>query len=685
MIVKNESNIIRRLLESVLPIIDGYCICDTGSTDNTIELITKFFNEHKINGKIVEEPFRDFGYNRTFALKACQTYMPHLNYILLLDADMILTGPALKIPPEQFKQNLTQDMYHIYQGNPKFYYKNVRIIKNNMEFTYWGVTHEYVNSPPNATVGTINRDSLFINDIGDGGAKGDKTERDIRLLIKGLEDNPNNDRYTFYLANSYKDSGQNEKAIETYKKRVEIGGWIEEVWFSHYNIGNCYMRLNEDYRAIMAWMDGYNAYPNRIENLYKIIEYYRVRGKNRIAYEFYLLADKSRKKYTNWSEYLFLERDVYDYKIDYEFSILGYYVNENQSLTQQLIRSSMHILNYPHLEETTYKNVMNNYKFYTTNIISVGKNQQKSSVWEKVLSNIGKNLVIDANEFVSSTPSMIIQSDKLIVNVRYVNYRIDERGGYVNRAQIKTVNVIAIVDIKTIEIENQFILGYNEEEDAHYVGLEDIRLHEQNGTIYYNANRGLKNGEMKVEHGKIDLLAQKCENAVILQRNGSGSLEKNWVLLESQNTESTSTSTSIVYGWSPLIIGKIEGDQFIETEKQISPSCFKYLRGSTNGIKIGNEIWFFCHAVSYEDRRYYYHMVVVLDANNYKIKKYTPYFTFEREKVEYTLGFSYFENENELLVGYSIYDKTTKYAVFDKTYFDNMMYLLDTENAIIAK
>ena len=41
MIVKNESKIITRLLESVLPIIDTYCICDTGSTDNTIEVIEK--------------------------------------------------------------------------------------------------------------------------------------------------------------------------------------------------------------------------------------------------------------------------------------------------------------------------------------------------------------------------------------------------------------------------------------------------------------------------------------------------------------------------------------------------------------------------------------------------------------------------------------------------------------------
>jgi tetratricopeptide (TPR) repeat protein len=598
-----------------------------------------------------------------------------MEYILLLDADMILTGNALNMTSD-FKYNLTEDMYHIYQGSPQFYYKNARIVRNNHGFTYWGVTHEYLNSPQNTTVGTIKRDVLFIQDIGDGGAKGDKAERDIRLLKRGLEDNPNNDRYTFYLANTYKDAGKNEKAIETYRKRIEIGGWVEEVWFSYYNIGICFMRMGKEFSAIINWMDGYNYYPNRIENLYKIIEYYRIRGKNTIAYEFYLMAEKSREKYKNWSDYLFLERDVYDYRIDYEFSILGYYVNENQSITNKLIHSCMHVLNYSHLDESTHNNVMNNYKFYANGIVSNSKN---TNTWRELLSNIGIDLIqkdesIDENEFVSSTPSITqLSNGQLIVNVRYVNYRIDENGGYVNRQQIKTINVIAIIDNNEENIpiiKKEFILGYNRDEDERYVGLEDVRLHYQGGVVYYNANRGMKNGEMKVEHGIVDLNLRTCKKSVhLLREEIESTLEKNWVLFEF-----TSNEVAVVYGWSPLIIGKIEEEhKFVETHRKNVPSCFKNLRGSTNGVKIGNEIWFFCHKVSYEDRRYYYHMIVVLDANHYHVKKYTPYFTFEKEKVEYTLGFSHLKMENEILIGYSIYDKTTKYAVFDKKYFDDMM------------
>ena len=71
MIVKNESKIIKRLFESVLPIIDTYCICDTGSTDNTVELIQEFFDSKNIKGSVVFEPFKDFAHNRNFALQSC--------------------------------------------------------------------------------------------------------------------------------------------------------------------------------------------------------------------------------------------------------------------------------------------------------------------------------------------------------------------------------------------------------------------------------------------------------------------------------------------------------------------------------------------------------------------------------------------------------------------------------------
>ena len=102
------------------------------------------------------------------------------------------------------------------------------------------------------------------------------------------------------------------------------------------------------------------------------------------------------------------------------------------------------------------------------------------------------------------------------------------------------------------------------------------------------------------------------------------------------------------------------------------PLFFKWVRGSTNGITIGNEIWFLCHLVSYEDRRYYYHLFVVLDSTTFALKKYSPLFTFERQKVEYSLGFVYYPESNRFFIGYSKMDKMTDYLMMSKAAVDNM-------------
>ena len=670
MIVKNESRVIIRLLDSVVKLLDGYCICDTGSTDNTIFLITEYFKRHNIPGKIVQEPFKDFGYNRTFALKAAAE-IPNMDYLLLLDADMILTGSYLQ--PENikaFKKGLDKDFYHMCQGSQTYFYKNVRLVKNYKDFSYWGVTHEYVKSPEGAQAGSFENDQLFINDIGDGGAKTDKFERDIRLLTKGLEENPNNDRYTFYLANSLKDAGQYEKSIEMYRNRIKIGGWVEEVWYSYYNIGKCHVILGEIEKAICVWMEGYEYYPKRLEALYEIVKYYREHGKNKLAYLYYTIADKSRTKWGASSEYLFLQKDIYDYKLDYEMTIVGYYANDDN---YDLNKLNMKVISDEYIDDGTSKNVLTNYKFYSKKIIEQNKPLSKQNM--DVLENATRSLKIDeSGEYVSSTPSITKRGNHLIVNVRYVNYRIDENGGYVNQDKIRTKNAIAIIDVSKTTWKNiqEFELKYDESIDNHYVGLEDIRIFNDDYIIYYNSNRGLSYGNMEIEHGIIDLSKESTVEQRCLKKVHQNSIEKNWVLIPSNNI--IKTHLKAIYNWSPnLIIGDIVEDQFVETHQIKVPAFFKYLRGSTNGVIVKDEIWLMCHAVSYEDRRYYYHIIVVLDKDTYKLKKYTPLFTFEGEKVEYTLGFNYLEGDDTLLIGYSVYDKSTKYMNIQRDYLENMM------------
>jgi tetratricopeptide (TPR) repeat protein len=657
MIVKNESKIITRLFDSIYKFIDSYCICDTGSTDNTIEVIETYFRNKNIPGKIVQEPFRDFGYNRSFALKQCEN-MENADYILLMDADMILKV-SKNFDLIEFKQKLQDyDLYHVFQGSENFYYKNCRIVKNNVGMKYWGVTHEYVETPEGTTTSLIDMNEMFIVDVGDGGSKIDKFQRDIKLLSNALEETPNNDRYTFYLANSYKDCGQYQNAIDTYKKRTKLGGWIEEIWYSYFAMGRCYKWLDNMDQAIICWLNAFSVFPERIENLYEIIHYYREVGKNELAYIFFKLAD-SKKKDNKKNDYLFLEKDIYNYKLDYELSIIGYYHNADN---YDLVRCCMNLFAYHGTEEWMFNNILNNYKFYSPKIESIQDTRMH------IFNNIGKNL-ITSNDFNTSTPSLCLHNGELLINVRYVNYLINDKGEYENREHITTHNVLSRYNTRgntLIQIENDKLVQYDRMYDDRYVGLEDMRLFSYKGKLLYNANRGIGQHNIVVEHGEIDLDTGSTKS-VLLKYEKQKDVEKNWVLFEDG-----SGNLKCIYSWHPLIIGDInnESGDFCPTNTLPTANIFKHFRGSTNGIEVDGEIWFLCHVVSYENRRFYYHVLVALDKKTYKITRYTPFFTFEKICVEYTLGMVY--NDGCLTIGYSLLDKETKYIVVSKHWFEKM-------------
>ena len=82
-----------------------------------------------------------------------------------MDADMILeTGPAFDkrcctLCISGVSNNIIQECYNC---------------KNNIGIKYWGVTHEVIETPPNSVYSGIGKELLFINDVGDGGAKADK-------------------------------------------------------------------------------------------------------------------------------------------------------------------------------------------------------------------------------------------------------------------------------------------------------------------------------------------------------------------------------------------------------------------------------------------------------------------------------------------------------------------------------
>ena len=673
MIVKNESKIITRLFDSVINIIDCYCICDTGSTDNTVELIKSYFENKNIPGTIVNEPFKNFAYNRNFALKSA---IGMSDYVLLMDADMIL---EIKYFNKENRQRF--DSCYILQGNDNFYYQNMRIVKNNGLFSYIGVTHEYISTPSNNKLLHITKDQLFITDYGDGGCKNDKFERDIKLLSEGIINEPNNsERYHFYLANSYHDTGNFEKAIETYEKRIKIGGWVQEIWYSYYRIGLCYKNMGKTADAIFSWMNGYDFLTSRVENLYEIIKHYRETSKSKLAGIFYSIAKETlnKNKHIDKDSFLFLHNDVYTYKLDYEFTIFASYIGIN-NINDQVVT----VLNNCG-DSLITNNLFSNMKFYK----DILKSSQVINFGNSVSKNINNDNDNDNTMFYSSSASLINNpyENGYLMNVRYVNYLITENGSYLNCdkhiiTQNKYINLT-----KDLKIINESFLEFNFE-DRRYIGVEDVRIFYDNysskmlfiGTGYH------KNNTIGVVTGEYNINENKLASIYEITPFCHSTCEKNWVFVDIKQ------SINVIYKWHPLQICKINQDKkSLElTETKEMPRFFSHVRGSTCGFNYikntrleGNnndnisisitetEIWFILHMVSYESPRHYYHIFAVFD-DSMNLLRYSAPFKFHTEPIEYCLGLVV--EDERVLVTYSVWDRETKLGIYDKKYIDSII------------
>ena len=318
MIVKNESKIIKKCLNSIADYLDYWVISDTGSTDGTQDIIKSFFKEKGIPGELHEDKWVNFGYNRTLYLKYAKN---KADFLIILDADEILI-----VKNKNFKNNIKPNSQNMikYYGNLDYRYSI--LLAGNIQWKYIGVTHEHITSDEKHTV--EDNDDIMINHIGNGNNKKDKFTRDIKLLSQGIKDEPNNSRYHFYLAQSYKDIKDYENAIKFYKKRVEMGGWFEEVYYSLYMIGLCKQRYGLDFEneILYDYLKAYNYKKNRLEALYEIVNYYRRNNRYREGYSYGMLGMKNSYP----KDILFIDREIHTYKFIDELAICAYWVGDHK-------------------------------------------------------------------------------------------------------------------------------------------------------------------------------------------------------------------------------------------------------------------------------------------------------------------------------------------------------------------
>ena len=357
MIVKNEAAIIRDTLENIITHIplDYYVISDTGSNDNTVEVIKQFFAEKGIKGEIHHDEWVNFAHNRNCALQHAKG---KTDYVLIFDADDRFEG-TFELPEE-----LTSDRYYFRMANSvtgaNVYFRTL-MFRNDGSFYWRGVLHEFVEQRKKTVVEQkIFGDYYVIS--GRFGARSNNPQKylqDALALEKAFyspEDEDLKDRYAFYTAQSYRDADMPQKAIEWYAKRANLGGWYEEVYYSLLQIALLKIELNASLDEVQKLLLAtYEYRPQRAESLYHLARQLRLHDKIKLAYIYATVAANTPLN----KDILFVDHSVYEWKAKDELAVSAYWVG-NYQLCYDLC---VELLANPAIPESNKQRFAQNLKF----------------------------------------------------------------------------------------------------------------------------------------------------------------------------------------------------------------------------------------------------------------------------------------------------------------------------------
>ena len=405
-IVKNEEKTLPRLINSCKGILDYWVIIDTGSTDNTMSVVKEQLSG--VPGELHESPFINFGHNRT---ELVQKAKDKADYLLLMDADMnVILDKSFS------KEKLTADMYQIrYIGAIDF--SQPLFVSGHVDWYYEGYTHEYITFGGDFSMENYN--GFKVTHFYDGGSRGDKFNRDIKLCIQEIADHPNRSRPHFYLAQTHQNMGHYEEAITSYQNRIKLGGWNEEIYYSLYQVGMCLYLLNNFDSAILQFIEAYNQRPIRFEALFMIGQIYREKQKYSVAKIFF---EKISKMDYPKNDILFIHRTQYDYLVDFELGICNYWLGRYKEAEKYAGR----LLNRNDVDPNVKEQNLQNYKF-----IKEKMNLQKAN----------KNDIIYVSMFTHGTPYeqeiKILDASLREYNLFFEIVGIRPQGSWIKNTQMK--------------------------------------------------------------------------------------------------------------------------------------------------------------------------------------------------------------------------------------------------------
>lgn len=308
-IAKNESHCVLRMLNSLKPILDCVVMNDTGSTDNTIEIVKKFGEDNNIPTKIVERPFDTYEKSRNHARETMIEFVrDELKWDLKdcygfwMDCD-----EEAQIGKGFSKDYFTKDFY------TGFAFIDIKYTRNtwfrlSTGIHWYGPIHEYLitEKGEQVTTGYLPAE-LFLTIVHTEGAswKGNLSSKYLEhsiILEKYLNEHTEDSRWYFYAGQSWHscaitpDKQVNDerirRAIYYYNVRAERpDGYPEERYYSYLRVGELSDSIDEPWEKVMeAYIKAYETDPVRGEQFEKIINHYFINGDYNMAYVYSTFA-----------------------------------------------------------------------------------------------------------------------------------------------------------------------------------------------------------------------------------------------------------------------------------------------------------------------------------------------------------------------------------------------------------
>jgi len=222
LIIKNEERNLDKCLESISKFSDEIIIVDTGSTDKSKEIATKFTD------KIFDFNWNDnFAEARNFALSKATK-----DFIFSIDADEYVENPEeINLTLSNKKSNtggwLVNIISSAYGANgniEKMQTSLLRLFINHPKIKYSGIIHEQVFDSISALGLKIENSNIILQHSGYMLSQEDfkrKQKRNIELLKKALNKEPENYYLLTHLGKTYSALAMHNEAKEIFKKVID--------------------------------------------------------------------------------------------------------------------------------------------------------------------------------------------------------------------------------------------------------------------------------------------------------------------------------------------------------------------------------------------------------------------------------------------------------------------------------